>query len=89
MSPYEASVDSRHRLWVSLQGADEVARLDPDTEKWTFYSWASRGTAQRQNNILDRNGVLQVVLTSSANHRVGRMVMRTAEEIQALRVRAN
>ena len=89
MSPYEASIDGHHRLWVSLQGSDEVARLDPDTDKWTFYSWPSRGTAQRQNNVLDRNGVLQVVLTSSASHRVGRMVMRTAEDMQALRARAN
>jgi len=89
MSPYEAAIDSHHRVWVSLQGSDEVARLDPDSDKWTFYTWPSRGTAQRQNNVLDRNGVLQVVLTSSASHRVGRMVMRTSDDIQALRARAN
>ena len=30
-----AGVDSRHQVWVSLQGGDEVARFDPKTETET------------------------------------------------------
>jgi hypothetical protein len=43
---------------------------------------------QRQNHMLERNGVLQFASASNASHRVGRMVMRSAADVQALRDRA-
>ena len=88
MSPYEVSVDSKHRVWVSLQDSDEIARFDPDTEKWTIFGWPTRGTAQRHQNILEHDGVVEVVLASDAANRVGRMVMRTAADIRDLSGRA-
>ena len=41
--------------------------------------------AQRHNHWLGRDGVLQFVSSSGPSHRVGRMVMRSAAEVQALR----
>jgi virginiamycin B lyase len=88
MSPYEAAVDSKHQVWVSFENGDEVGRFDPKTEKWTVYGWSTRGTAQRCQNIFEHDGVVEVVLASSAAQRVGRMVIRTPEEVEQLRQRA-
>jgi virginiamycin B lyase len=85
MNPYEAMVDSQHRVWVTFQNSDEMGRFDPDTEKWTMYSYPTKGMAQRQNHMLERDGVLQFSSASGASHRVGRMVMRSAADVQALR----
>jgi streptogramin lyase len=88
MNPYEAAVDSKHRVWVTFQNSDEMGRFDPETGSWTMYSWPTKGMAQRQNHMLERDNVLQFVSASSPSHRVGRMVIRTEKELQALRDRA-
>jgi hypothetical protein len=44
--------------------------------------------AQRQNHMLERDGVLQFVSAAGLAHRVGRMVMRTEKDVQVLRDRA-
>jgi len=85
MNPYEAMVDSQHRVWVTFQNSDEMGRFDPDTEKWTMYSYPTKGMAQRHNHMLEKDGILQFASASGASHRVGRMVMRSAAEVQALR----
>jgi streptogramin lyase len=87
MNPYEAVVDSKHRVWVTFQNADELGQFDPETGRWTIYSYPTRGMAQRQNHMLERDGVLQFVSASSPAYRVGRMVMRTARDVQLLRDR--
>jgi streptogramin lyase len=87
MNPYEAQVDSRHQVWVTFQNSDEMGRFDPNTGTWTMFSWPTKGMAQRQNHMLERNGVLQFASASSATHRVGRMVMRSERDVQALRDR--
>jgi len=89
MNPYEAMVDSKHNVWVTFQNSDEMGRFDPNTGNWAMYSWPSKGMAQRQNHILERNGVLQFTSASGLSHRVGRMVMRSEKDLQALRARAN
>jgi hypothetical protein len=53
-----------------------------------MYSWPTKGMAQRQNHMLERDGVLQFVSASGLSHRVGRMVMRSEKDVQALRARA-
>ena len=88
MNPYEAMVDSQHGVWVTFQNSDEVGRFDPDTESWTVYSYPTKGMAQRQNHLFERDGVVQLVSASGPSTRVGRMVIRSAEEVQALRDRA-
>jgi streptogramin lyase len=87
MNPYEAAVDSKHHVWVTFQNSDEMGRFDPETGKWTIYSWPTKGMAQRQNHMLEREGVLQFVSASGQSHRVGRMVIRTEKDLQALRDR--
>ena len=85
MYPYEAMIDSQHRVWVTFQNSDEMGRFDPDTETWTMYSWPTKGMAQRQNHMLERNGVLEFTSASGLAHRVGRMVIRSERELQTLR----
>ncbi len=87
MNPYEAMVDSQHRVWLSFQNSDEVGRFDPDTARWTIYSWPLKGAQQRQNHMIEKDGVVQLSLASGAATRTGKMVMRSARDIQALRDR--
>ncbi|MBM3779636.1 MAG: hypothetical protein FJW23_15595 [Acidimicrobiia bacterium] len=87
MNPYEARVDSQGRVWVTFQNSDETGRFDPSTATWTMYSYPTRGMAQRQNNIDEKDGVLQIVSASGPSTRVGRMVIRSAADVQALRDR--
>lgn len=85
LNPYMAAVDASHNVWVSFLGGDEVGKFDPKTEKWTLYSWPSRGTALRHLGLVDHNGVVQVIGAYFNAARVGRMVMRTERDVQALR----
>jgi len=89
MNPYMAAVDSGHNVWVSFLNGDEVGKFDPKTEKWTLYSWPSRGTALRHLGLVDHNSVVQVVGAYFNAARIGRMVMRTQRDVQALRARAH
>ena len=89
MNPYEGAMDSQHRVWVTFQNSDEMGRLNTETGTWTMYSWPTKGMAQRQNHMLERDGVLQFVSASGLSHRVGRMVMRTEKDLQTLRDRAH
>jgi streptogramin lyase len=82
MNPYEAAVDSKHRVWVTFQNSDEMGLFDPQTRSWTIYSWPTKGMAQRQNHMLERDGVLQFVSASGPAHRVGRMVMRSERDLK-------
>jgi streptogramin lyase len=89
LNPYMAAVDASHNVWVSFQGGDEVGKFDPKTEKWTaLYSWPSRGTDLRHLGLVDHNGIVQVVGAYYNAARVGRMVMRTERDVQALLARA-
>jgi len=88
MNPYEAMVDTKHRVWVTFQNSDEMGRFDPDTNTWTMFSWPTKGMAQRQNHMLEKDGTLQFVSASGLSHRVGKMVMRTEKDLQGLRDRA-
>jgi virginiamycin B lyase len=88
MNPYEAVVDSKGHVWVTFQNSDELGRFDPATASWTIYSYPTKGMAQRQNHLYEKDGVLQFISASGASHRVGKMVMRSAQEVQALHARA-
>jgi streptogramin lyase/mono/diheme cytochrome c family protein len=88
MTPYEAAIDSQHNVWITFQNSDEVGRFNPETASWTMYSYPTKGMAQRQNHLLERDGILQLVSASGLSHRVGRMVVRSEKDVQALRARA-
>ena len=80
-----AVVDNNHNVSLNLQGSDDLAKFDPSTAKWTFYSWPLRGTSTRALHILDRNGVLQLTALYYNANRVGRMVVRTRQDVEALK----
>jgi len=85
INPYMAAVDSRGNVWMNLQNSDDLAKFDPKTEKWTFYSWPTRGTSPRGLHLMDRNGTLQLSITYWNASRVARMVIRTPDQVDALR----
>jgi streptogramin lyase len=87
MNPYEAAVDSKGRVWLTFQNSDELGRFDPASNAWTMYSYPTRGMAQRQNHMYEKDGVLQFISASGPSHRVGRFVIRSAQDVQALRSR--
>lgn len=89
LNPYMLAVDNSHNVWMSLQGGDQVAKFDPKTEKWTLYSWPSRGTGVRSFDLLDRNGQLQVIGAYFNGNRVGRMVVRTEQDLQTLKTQVS
>ena len=82
MNPYMAGVDSNRNVWVSLQGGDEVAKLDRATGQWSFYAWPSRGTGLRNLAVVNRDGRVEIVGAYFNAARIGRMVMRTRAELQ-------
>jgi streptogramin lyase len=88
VNPYMAGVDSRGNVWMNLQNSDDLAKFDPKTEKWTFYSWPTRGTSPRGLHLMDRDGTLQLSVTYWNASRVARMVIRTTEQVDALRNQA-
>lgn len=88
LNPYMGMVDSAHNVWMNLQGSDYVARFDPKTEKWTLFSWPIRGTSTRALHMAERNGQIQLTAMFYNASRAGRMVIRSKQEIQALKARA-
>ena len=82
MNPYMAGVDGDHGVWVSLQGGDEVAKLDPGSGEWSLYAWPSRGTGLRNLAVVERDGRVEVIGAYFNANRIGRMIMRTRAELQ-------
>ena len=82
MNPYMAGVDGDHGVWVSLQGGDEVAKLDPESGEWSLYAWPSRGTGLRNLAVVERAGRVEIVGAYFNANRIGRMVMRTRAELR-------
>ena len=82
MNPYMAGVDGDHRVWVSLQGGDEVAKLDPESGEWSLYAWPSRGTGLRNLAVVEHAGRVEIIGAYFNANRIGRMVMRTRAELR-------
>jgi streptogramin lyase len=88
VNPYMAGVDSGGSVWMNLQNSDGVAKFDPKAEQWTFYSWPSRGTSPRGLRLMDSGGTLQLGVVYWNGSRAARMVIRTQDEVNALRQQA-
>ncbi len=86
LNPYMAVIDNSHNVWMNLQNGDELAKFDPRRKQWTLYSWPNRGTSSRGLHILDRGGVVQASITYFDSSAAARMVMRTKEDIETLKV---
>jgi streptogramin lyase len=83
--PYHATVDSNHNVWINLMNSDEVARFNPTTGQWTEFPFPTLGGETRYVSVLEKDGTTQVILPYSRARKVARMVLRSKEDIQALK----
>ena len=81
-SPYFVTVDRNSQVWTNLFSDAKVARLDPKTEQWTYYTLPSR-CESRNMSVDDIRGDVWVPCANTS--RVIRMQSRTAAQIEALK----
>ena len=76
MQPYHVHVDSKHRPWTNLWGADRVMRYDPATKTWTAFDLPTRGAEPRYISVHEANGRTQVVLLYFRARKIAVMTLR-------------
>ncbi|OFW01619.1 MAG: hypothetical protein A3I61_06265 [Acidobacteria bacterium RIFCSPLOWO2_02_FULL_68_18] len=81
-NPYFVTVDKDSNVWTNLFADAKVARLNPRTEQWTYYTLPSRCESR---NISVDNIRGDVWVPCANTSRVIRLRFRTAAEIEALR----
>ena len=75
--PYHVHVDSRHRPWTNLWGADRVMRYDPATKTWTAFDLPTRGAEPRYISLREAPGApTQVVLPYFRARKIAVMTLR-------------
>ena len=84
MQPYHVHVDSQHRPWTNLWGADRVMRYDPATKTWTAFDLPTRGSEARYISVHEKDGQMQVVLPYFRARKIAVITMRSEAQIQAL-----
>jgi streptogramin lyase len=81
-NPYFVTVDKDSNVWTNLFADAKVARFNPRTEQWTYYTLPSR-CESRNISVDDIRGDVWVPCANTS--RVIRLQFRTAEQIQALK----
>jgi streptogramin lyase len=81
-NPYFVTVDKDSNVWTNLFADAKVARFNPRTEQWTYYTLPSR-CESRNIAVDDIRGDVWVPCANTS--RVIRLQFRTAEQIQALK----
>ena len=76
MQPYHVHVDSQHRPWTNLWGADRVMRYDPKTKSWTAFDLPTRGAEPRYISVREADGKTQVVLPYFRARKIAVMTLR-------------
>ncbi len=77
MQPYHVHVDSKHRPWTNLWGADRVMRYDPATKTWTAFDLPTRGAEPRYISLREAPGEpTQVVLPYFRARKIAVMTLR-------------
>jgi streptogramin lyase len=76
MQPYHVHVDSQHRPWTNLWGADRVMRYDPKTKTWTAFDLPTRGAEPRYISVHEAGGQTQVVLPYFRARKIAVMTLR-------------
>ncbi|HUQ77171.1 MAG TPA: carboxypeptidase regulatory-like domain-containing protein [Burkholderiales bacterium] len=76
MQPYHVHVDSKHRPWTNLWGADRVMRYDPATKAWTAFDLPTRGAEPRYISVHEADGKTQVVLPYFRARKIAVMTLR-------------
>ena len=82
--PYATAVDRNHMVWTNLSADDAVAKLDPNTGKYTIYKLPSVGTELRHIAVDDAGGPDVWVVYREAS-RAARIQFRTESQLQAAR----
>jgi streptogramin lyase len=85
LQPYHVQVDSRHRPWTNLWGADRVMRYDPATSKWDAFELPTRGAEPRYISLDERDGRTRVVLPYYRARKVAVMTLRSEAELAQLK----
>lgn len=88
LQPYHVQVDSSHRPWTNLWGADRVMRYDPATGKWDAFDLPTRGAEPRYLSLDERDGTIRVVIPYYRARKVAVMTVRSEAELGALKTRA-
>jgi streptogramin lyase len=81
-NPYFVTVDKDSNVWTNLFADAKVARFNPRTEQWTYFTLPSR-CESRNIAVDDIRGDVWVPCANTS--RVIRLRFRTAEQIQALK----
>ena len=81
-NPYFVTVDKNSNVWTNLFSDAKVARLNPKTEQWTYYTLPSR-CESRNISVDDIRGDVWVPCANTS--RVIRMRPRTTADIEALK----
>ena len=81
-NPYFVTVDKDSNVWTNLFADAKVARFNPRTEQWTYFTLPSR-CESRNIAVDDIRGDVWVPCANTS--RVIRLQFRTAEQIQALK----
>jgi streptogramin lyase len=77
MQPYHVHVDSKHRPWTNLWGADRVMRYDPASKTWTAFDLPTRGAEPRYVSVHEAAGEpLRVVLPYFRARKIAVMTLR-------------
>jgi streptogramin lyase len=81
-NPYFVTVDKNSNVWTNLFSDAKVARLNPKTEQWAYYTLPSR-CESRNISVDDNRGDVWVPCANTS--RVIRMRPRTTADIEALK----
>jgi len=77
MQPYHVHVDSKHRAWTNLWGADRVMRYDPAGGAWTAFDLPTRGAEPRYISVHEAGGEpVRVVLPYFRARKIAVMTLR-------------
>ncbi len=84
MQPYHVHVDSQHRPWTNLWGADRVMRYDLATKTWTAFDLPTRGAEPRYISVHEKEKQMQIVVPYFRARKIAVMTLRSESEIQSL-----
>jgi streptogramin lyase len=83
--PYHTAIDSKHNVWTNAWMTDQVLRYDPEANRWTTFDLPTRGSEVRYVSLLERDGMMQVVLPYFRARKVAVMSFRSEEDMAALK----
>ena len=81
--PYATVVDRNHMVWTNLSSDDAVAKLDPNTGRYTIYKLPTLGAELRHIAVDDAGGPDVWVVYREVS-RTARIQFRTEAQLQAL-----